>query len=132
LENVEKITYISKADAIQKYEKDNAGNPLLLSAISQTDNPLSAELHIKPRDPNKLDTIKSFLDKPSNLALQSDPTSYSGDRKSAIDKITKATHFMQQAGIVGIIVFNKQIIANIYKLTPINRPIGEGGASDSF
>jgi cell division transport system permease protein len=124
LENVEKITYISKADAIQKYEKDNAGNPLLLSAISQTDNPLSAELHIKPRDPNKLDTIKSFLDKPSNLALQSDPTSYSGDRKSAIDKITKATHFMQQAGIVGIIVFiiiSMLIIFNTIRMTIFNR-----------
>jgi cell division transport system permease protein len=124
LENVEKITYVSKAEAIQKYEKDNAGNPLLLSAISQTDNPLSAELHIKPKDPNKLDSIKTFLDKPSNLALQSDPTSYSGDRKSAIDKITKATHFMQQAGIVGIVVFiiiSMLIIFNTIRMTIFNR-----------
>jgi cell division transport system permease protein len=124
LENVEKITYVSKAEAIQKYEKDNAGNPLLLSAISQTDNPLSAELHIKPKDPNKLDSIKAFLDKPSNLVLQSDPTSYSGDRKSAIDKITKATHFMQQAGIVGIVVFiiiSMLIIFNTIRMTIFNR-----------
>jgi cell division transport system permease protein len=123
-ENIESVTYVSKADALKKYEKDNAANPLLLSAISQTDNPLSAELHIKPKDANKLESIKAYLDKPSSLALQSDPTSYSGDRKAAIDKITKATHFMQQAGIVGIIVFvfiSMLIIFNTIRMTIFNR-----------
>jgi cell division transport system permease protein len=124
LDNVESVSYVSKAEALKKYEKDNAGNPLLLSAISQTDNPLSAELHIKPKDPNQLDSIKAFLDKPGSLALQSDPTSYSGDRKAAIDKITKATHFMQQAGVVGIIVFiiiSMLIIFNTIRMTIFNR-----------
>jgi cell division transport system permease protein len=123
-ENIESVTYVSKADALKKYEKDNAANPLLLSAISQTDNPLSAELHIKPKDANKLESIKAYLDKPSSLALQSDPTSYSGDRKAAIDKITKATHFMQQAGIIGIIVFvfiSMLIIFNTIRMTIFNR-----------
>jgi cell division transport system permease protein len=124
LENVDTVTYVSKAEALQKYEKDNAANPLLLSAISQTENPLSAELHIKPKDPNDLASIKAFLDKPSSMTLQSDPTSYSGDRKAAIDKITRATHFMQQAGIVGIIVFiliSMLIIFNTIRMTIFNR-----------
>jgi cell division transport system permease protein len=124
LDNVESVKYVSKQEALQKYEKDNAANPLLLNAISQTDNPLSAELHIKPLDPNQLDTIKGFLDKPSSMALQSDATSYSGDRKAAIDKITKATHFIQQAGIVGIIVFifiSMLIIFNTIRMTIFNR-----------
>jgi cell division transport system permease protein len=124
LDNVDSVTYVNKAAALAKYEKDNAGNPLLLSAISQTDNPLSTELHIKPKDPNRLDTIKAYLDKPSILALQSDATSYSGDRKAAVDKITKATHFMQQAGVVGIIVFiiiSMLIIFNTIRMTIFNR-----------
>jgi cell division transport system permease protein len=124
LDNVESVRYVSKADALQKYEKDNAANPLLLSAISQTDNPLSAELHIKPKDPNQLDTIKTFLDKENIKALQSDPTSYSGDRKAAIDNITKATHFIQQAGVVGIVVFilvSIMIIFNTIRMTIFNR-----------
>jgi cell division transport system permease protein len=124
LDNVQSVSYVSKEEALKKYEKDNANNPLLLNAISQTENPLSAELHIKPKDPNQLDSIKAFLDEPANLALQSDPTSYSGDRKSAIDKITKATHFMQQAGIVGIIVFiliSMLIIFNTIRMTIFNR-----------
>jgi cell division transport system permease protein len=124
IDNVESVSFVSKADALKKYEKDNANNPLLLSAISQTDNPLSAEIHIKPKDPNQLNTIKEFLDKPAEMALQSDPTSYSGDRKAAVDKITKATHFIQQAGIVGIIVFiiiSVLIIFNTIRMTIFNR-----------
>jgi cell division transport system permease protein len=124
VDNVQSVSYVSKADALKKYEKDNANNPLLLSAISQTDNPLSAEVHVKPKDANKLDSIKSFLDKPSEQALQSDPTSYSGDRKAAVDKITKATHFIQQAGVIGIIVFiiiSMLIIFNTIRMTIFNR-----------
>jgi cell division transport system permease protein len=85
---------------------------------------LSAEVHVKPKDANKLDSIKSFLDKPSEQALQSDPTSYSGDRKAAVDKITKATHFIQQAGVIGIIVFiiiSMLIIFNTIRMTIFNR-----------
>src|SRR3990167_3320884 len=77
-----------------------------------------------PKDPNKLDTIKDYLDKPEIEALQSDPTSYSGDRKAAIDKIAKATQFFRQAGIIGIIIFiiiSMLIIFNTIRMTIFNR-----------
>lgn len=124
LDNVEQVTYISKNDALKQYTAQNANNPALLAAISQTDNPLPASLKIKPADPNQLQSIKDFLDKPDVLALQSDPTSYSGDRKAAIDKITSATHFFQQAGIVGIAVFiiiSMLIIFNTIRMAIFNR-----------
>ena len=124
IDNVKSVTYISKDEVLKRYQQQNANNPLLLSAISQTDNPLSAELHIKPKDPNKLDSIKSFLDKPATAAIQADPTSYSGDRKAAIDKITKATHFFQEAGVVGIAVFiiiSMLIIFNTIRMAIFNR-----------
>jgi cell division transport system permease protein len=124
LDNVKSVSYISKNEALKRYEEQNANNPDLLAAISQTDNPLPASLDIKPKDPNQLQSIKDFLDKPSVLALQSDPTSYSGDRKAAIDKITSATHFFQQAGIVGIVVFiiiSMLIIFNTIRMAIFNR-----------
>lgn len=124
IDNVKKIEYVSKAAALKSYEAQNASNPDLLSAISQTDNPLPASLNIKPKDPNQLQSIKDFLDKPAIAALQSDPTSYSGDRKAAIDKITSATHFFQQAGVVGIIVFifiSMLIIFNTIRMAIFNR-----------
>ncbi len=124
IDNVQAVAYISKDQALKKYRAQNINNKDLLAAISETDNPLPASLVISPKDPNKLDTIKDYLDKPAVKALQSDPTSYSGDRKAAIDKIAKATHFFRQAGIVGIIVFiiiSMLIIFNTIRMTIFNR-----------
>jgi cell division transport system permease protein len=124
LPNVKSVSYTSKTDALKAYEKLNANNATLLAAISETDNPLPASITIKPLDPNKIQDIQSFLDKPAQKALQSDPTSYSGDRKAAIDNITSATHFFQQAGIIGIIVFiviSMLIIFNTIRMAIFNR-----------
>jgi len=122
--NVKSVSFVSKAQALKTYETQNAGNTDLLSAISETSNPLPASLDIKPVNPDQLQSIKDFLDKPNIQALQSDPTSYSGDRKAAIDKITKATHFFEEAGIAGIIVFifvSILIIFNTIRMAIFNR-----------
>ncbi len=124
LPNVKSVQYTSKEQALKSYEADNVNNPTLLAAISETDNPLPASIEIKPVDPNKLQDIQNFLTKPVQQNLQSDPTSYSGDRKAAIDNITSATHFFQQAGIVGIIVFiiiSMLIIFNTIRMAIFNR-----------
>jgi cell division transport system permease protein len=124
LPNVKSASYTSKNDALKAYERQNANNPTLLSAISQTDNPLPASITIKPIDPNKLQDIQDFLNKSGQKAMQSDPTSYSGDRKQAIIKITSATHFFKQAGVIGIIIFiiiSMLIIFNTIRMAIFNR-----------
>lgn len=124
LPNVQSVQYTSKEQALKAYESENVNNPTLLAAISETDNPLPASIEIRPVDPNKLQDIQNFLDKPDQKGLQSDPTSYSGDRKAAIDNITSATHFFQQAGIIGIIVFiviSMLIIFNTIRMAIFNR-----------
>ncbi len=124
LDNVESVQYINKEQALKIYEKQNAGNKDLLSAISEINNPLPAKLVINPKDANKLQEIRDFLDKPSSQALQSDPSNDSGDRRTAIDKITKATHFFEQAGIIGIIIFifiSMLIIFNTIRMAIFNR-----------
>ncbi len=96
----------------------------MLLAISQTDNPLPASLQIKPKDPNNIESIKAFLDKKEIKDLQSDETSYSGDRKEAIDKITSATRFFQRAGVISVIVFaiiSMLIIFNTIQMAIFNR-----------
>lgn len=124
IDNVQSVEYISKEQALKTYIQQNTDNPELLAAISETSNPLPASLNIKPKEPNNLDSIKRFLDRPEIAALQSDPTSYSGDRKAAIDKITNATRFFQQAGLTGIIVFiviSVLIIFNTIRMAIFNR-----------
>ena len=93
-------------------------------AISQTDNPLPATIQIKPKDPNKINEIQAFLDKPEVKALQSDETSYSGDKRTAVDKITASTKFIRQAGLVGVAVFatvSILIIFNTIRMAIFNR-----------
>ena len=124
LPNVQNVTYLTKFQALREYEKQNANNPSLLSAISLTDNPLPASLTIKPWDPNKINDIRNFLSQPSVQKFQSENTDYSADRKAAIDKIIKATHFFEQAGIVGIAVFiiiSMLIIFNTIRMAIFNR-----------
>ncbi len=124
VENVKSVSFVSKDEALENYKKQNANNLDLLLAISQTDNPLPATIRIKPQDPNKIDSIKTFLEKKDVKALQSDETSYSGDRKNAIDKITHATDFFQRAGIFGVIVFaviSMLIIFNTIQMAIFNR-----------
>ncbi len=122
--NVRSVEYLSKDRALEIYKQQNADNPDLLVAISQTDNPLPASLQIKPIDPNRIDEIKQYLEREDIKKLQSDETSYSGDRKDAIDKISQATRFFRQAGFVGVIIFllvSMLIIFNTIRMAIFNR-----------
>lgn len=124
LPNVERVRFVSKEEVLKKYLKDNAGNADLMSAVSQTDNPLPATIQIKPRDLNKLGDIKSYLAQKEIAALQSDEPSYSGDRKEAIDKITHATNILQRAGVIAVLVFaiiSVLIIFNTIQMAIFNR-----------
>lgn len=124
LPNVERVTYVSKEEVLKKYLNDNAQNPDLLSAVSQTDNPLPATIRIKPRDLNKLNDIKKYLNQKNVTSLQSDQPSYSGDRKEAIDKITHATNILRQAGIAAVLIFaiiSVLIIFNTIQMAIFNR-----------
>lgn len=124
LNNVKSVEYISKEKALEQYRADNQDNLDLLLAISQTDNPLPATLKIKPKDPGQIDQIKQLLETDQVKALQSDQTSYSGDRKEAIDKITAATAFFRKAVFIGVIVFaviSMLIIFNTIQMAIFNR-----------
>ncbi len=124
LNNVDSVNYISKDQALTNYKRDNVNNLDLLRAISSTDNPLPATIQIKPKDTNQLGPIKDFLDKPDIKALQSDPTSYSGDRKQAVDNITHAATFLKRAGVAGVLVFaviSMLIIFNTIQMAIFNR-----------
>lgn len=124
LENVKSIEYVSKEEALERYKVQNQDNLDLLLAISQTDNPLPASLQVKPNNPNEIQTVKDYLEQPEVEALQSEETSYSGDRKEAIDKIASATQFFRRAGIIGIVVFaaiSVLIIFNTIRMAIFNR-----------
>lgn len=124
IENVRGVEYISKEQALDSFVQANNENVELQLAILQADNKIPASLKIQLYNPDIIDELKTFLDQPEIKELQSDETSYSGDRKEAIDKISKATTFIQQAGIVGVIIFaaiSVLIIFNTIQMALFNR-----------
>lgn len=124
LNNVEAIEYLSKDQVLEQYREDNKDNLELLLAISETDNPLPATIKIDPVDPADNEEIKQVVENEQNLKLQSDETSYSGDRKEAIDQITHATSVLQRAVLIGIVVFgviSMLIIFNTIQMAIFNR-----------
>src|SRR5882757_2822097 len=124
LPNAEKVTYLSKAQVLANYQKQNSSNQQLLTAVNETANPLPATIHVKPLDLNKIGDIKTFLVRPDVEALQSDPPSYSGNLKEAIDNITHATNILREIGAIAVIIFaivSALIIFNTIQMAIFNR-----------
>src|SRR5580700_9763368 len=127
LSEVKSVTYISKDEALAEYKAENASNQALLQAINETGgNPLPASIQIDPVDPASINQIKNVLNQPSTISLE-DPTagtSYSGDRKAAINKIASATDVLRRVGVVLVVLFaliSMLIIFNTIQMAIFNR-----------
>ena len=126
LKQVKSVEYISKDQALAEYKAANAGNKDLLQAINETGNPLPASIQVDPVDPAHIDEIQKLLSKPATQTLE-DPqagTSYSGDRKAAIDKIAHATDVLKRVGIAAVALFtlvSMLIIFNTLQMAIFNR-----------
>jgi cell division transport system permease protein len=124
LPNVASVIYLSKDDALKNYQKQNASNQSLLLAVNETSNPIPATVRIKPKNLNKIQDIKNFLETSKVKALQSDEASYSGPRKEAIDNISHATNVLKEVGVVAVGVFaliSTLIIFNTIQMAIFNR-----------
>jgi cell division transport system permease protein len=123
LPNAKSVTYLSKEDALKRYKEQNKDNPELLSAINEAENPIPATIQIKPRDLNKIQDVRDYLNKSDNKKLWDD-VSYRDDRKAAIDKIAHATNLLRRAGVVAVAVFaviSVLIIFNTIQMAIFNR-----------
>lgn len=126
LPETKSVSYVSKDQALAEYKAANAHNQDLLTAINESGNPLPASIQVTPVDPGKIDQIQNLLNKSTTIALE-DPqagTSYSGDRKAAIDKIAHATDILKRVGIVAVVVFaliSMLIIFNTIQMAIFNR-----------
>jgi len=124
LNDVKSVEYISKSEALAIYEAQNSGNKSIQSAVAQTSNPLPATINISPSNTSQLSQIKNYLNEPTILALQSDPSSYSGNLKIAINKIAKTTTLLREGGLISIVIFaavSVLIIFNTIRMTIFNR-----------
>jgi cell division transport system permease protein len=106
--NVAGITYLSKEDALAQYREKNKNNKTLLDALTVAGtDALPASLQIKAIDPKKLDVIAATIALEKNQQYQdpSAPPSYSGGRKSAIDRIVSFSNFFKSTGLIMSFIF---------------------------
>ena len=102
--NVAGLNYISKAQALATYKQENANDPALLQAVSETGNPLPASIDVKAVNPNDLASITAVINQPANKALQSeDPQA--NNRKATINKIASVSRFIKRIGLFGSLIF---------------------------
>lgn len=126
LSEVKGVSFVSKDQALATYKAANASNKNLLIAINETGNPLPASIAIDPVDPAKIDQIQNILDLPATKQLE-DPqagTSYSGNRKQAIDSIARAANILKRVGVAAVAVFavvSMLIIFNTIQMAIFNR-----------
>jgi cell division transport system permease protein len=102
LPNVKAVKYISKAEALVIFRQEHAGDKKILQGVDESDNFLPASLQIKAQDPKKLGDIVSFFNQPDikPMLSTSSAISYAGDRKTAIDRIVRASNFLKTFGLV--------------------------------
>ncbi|MHB1865101.1 MAG: cell division protein FtsX [Candidatus Saccharimonadales bacterium] len=122
--NVKSVQYLNKQEVLKQYEQQNSNNQQLALAVNETSNPLPATIHIKTVNLNKIANIKSYLDEPAIMALQSNPPSYSGSLEQAINNITHATNVLRELGVVAVVLFAvicALIIFNTIQMAIFNR-----------
>jgi cell division transport system permease protein len=103
---VSKVVYLTKQQALQNYINSNQGNQDLITAATETGNPIPATIQIFPTNLNLVPSLKNFLVKPQYASLQvSGSPSYNGNQKVAIDNITHATNVLRKIGVIAIAVF---------------------------
>jgi len=124
--NVAGVTYLSEAQAIAQYREQNKSNKQLLAALDIAGNALPSSLQIKAKDPKKLNDITAVVEQPGNKALldPSAPPSYTGSRKTTIDKIVSFSNFFKSTGLVAsgiFIVISILIIFNTIRMAIFTR-----------
>lgn len=105
--NVAAVTYVSRAQAVANYRLENKNNPQLLQALDLAGDALPASIQIKAKDPKKLNQIADVVNQSTNRALQ-DPTappSYSGNRRTTIDRIVHFSNFFSKISLIASIIF---------------------------
>jgi cell division transport system permease protein len=123
---VTSVEYVSKDQARKSFERDNKAEFDQLQALAQLgqDNPFPASLKIKTSDPNNLEGLNAVINGNKRLLDSGTPTSYSGSRKEAIDRIAQVSQFSETAGLVAAAVFvviSIMIVFNTIRMAIFNR-----------
>ncbi|MFH1188780.1 MAG: permease-like cell division protein FtsX [bacterium] len=102
LEEVKSVDYISRHDALELFKERHKDDETISKALEELgDNPLSASLNIKAKNPEQYSVIASYLE---NDALQGFVKSVDyNQNKVVIDRLTAMINVVRQVGVALIV-----------------------------
>jgi cell division transport system permease protein len=108
LPEVERVEYISKEEALERFKERHKENQSTLSALDELgENPLGATLTIKAKNTSQYDSIASFLKNYQSVNLSEnhiDKINYF-DNKQAIDTLNNVIDGSQKFGFIISVIF---------------------------
>ena len=109
ISEVDKVTYTSKEEALANFKERHQDDSRTLEALDELgDNPLTASLSIKAKEPSQYEVIAKFLDSGDALTGGGNPiiekVNYN-QNKVVIDKLTKITDAANAVGFWVAILF---------------------------
>lgn len=116
--DVKTVDYISKEEALKRWQERNNDNENLKNIVSETYNPLPRSLEIKTENPEDLEAIDTFLSASDYQPLIKE-ISYRKN-KDLVDRLVRITSFIKYIGWIlsGVfVVVSILIIYNTIRLT---------------
>lgn len=103
LSEVKSVDYVSKQEALESFKKQNADNPQVMKALQLMDtNPLTPNLIIKPKSPDKVQALTHELNKIQSPIIESRNFV---DHRTLLEKIRGITDKVNTAGMVVSSIF---------------------------
>lgn len=103
-DEIKKIVYISRGEALTKFRQIHKDNPVLLQSLEELDdNPLEATLNIRARDISFYQAIVGFLEGPKYAEIIS-KINYEENRE-VINKLSRITDTVRRFALILSILF---------------------------
>jgi cell division transport system permease protein len=135
---VEGITYVSKKDALERWQSRYSSDENLKNAVTEDDNPLPRSLEIKTTEVEQISVVAEFLQNEDYSPLISQ-LSYEKN-KTLIDRLVSITSFLKKVGsglsllfiIISIFVVYNAIKITIFARSQELEIMRLVGATDSY
>jgi len=115
---VKEVTYVSKEDALKRWQQQFNDNDSLKGIVSQAYNPLPRSLEVSPQDPSQLPQIENIIHQ-DVYALMIADTSYTRN-KDIVNRLLSLLQFIKRSGLaIGLffILISFLVIFNTIRLT---------------
>ena len=132
------VYFVSKDEALVRWQARNADNSDLQNVISEIDNPLPRSFDVKTRTPEQIESVANFLNS-EDYAPLIEQINYA-QTKNIIDRLIKITYFVRVVGwsltllflLISILIVYNSIRIAIYSRSDEIEIMRLVGASDFY